>query len=266
MRPPAIAAGVLAVATAAAALAADPARELASLRDLPSRHWLAWEVPASANGTQLCCFEGPGEARSCRLGDLGHNWGTSDATRFPADAALAIYLEVDDGVAGRILAVSTRCPVDARGEDVRRLDDVAPEASVRLLAGLTDPWRHDRSEAALAALAFHADPAATAALTRLASARDGHHDRREQAMFWLGEERGEGGLTALRGLLREPLDEGLAAHAVFAVSRNPGGTGALLDLVRRPEVAPPIRRQALFWLGQSDDPRALAEISRLLAP
>lgn len=257
---------LIAFATAAAALAVDPAREVEGLRDQPGRVWLVWEVPATEQGGQLCCFEGPGDARRCRLGDRGRNWGTSDTRLFPPGAALRIHLALENGEAKRLLAVSSSCPVETQGEQVRRIDGVTTEASVRYLAGLTSPWKRDSSESALAAVAFHEGAAATESLARLARERGGAENRREQAIFWLGAERGAAGLAALRVLLREPVGEELAEHTVFAISQNPGGTEVLLELVQRPDVPRGIRRQALFWLGQSDDPRALEEISRLLAP
>lgn len=266
MKRPANVAFMIALATAAPALAVDPAREVESLRDQPGRVWLVWEVPATEQGSQLCCFEGPRDARRCGLGERGRNWGSSDTARFPPGAALRIHVAVENGEATRLLAVSSSCPVETQGEQVRSLDAVTSEASVRFLAGLTSAWRRDRSESALAALAFHDGAAATETLARLARERGGAEDRREQAIFWLGAERGAAGLAALRGLLREPVGEELAEHTVFAISQNPGGTEVLLDLVQRSDVPRGIRRQALFWLGQSDDPRALEEISRLLAP
>ena len=53
-------------------------------------------------------------------------------------------------------------------------------------------------------------------------------------------------------------------QAVFALSQLDGGVDWLVRLLREARDAD-VRRQALFWLGQSDDPRAFAEIERVLA-
>ena len=257
---------LLATLTAGRTAAADLSSELTALGSTPGRKWLAWEVPATPEGSQLCCFDQRSSAaRGCRLDERLGNWGNRDDARFPAGSPLAIYVAVERGRIERLLAVSASCPVDDRGESVRRLADVAPAASVELLAGLARRWRDDLSDLALAALGHHAEAAATAALAGFARDRTADSELREQAIFWLGVLRGAEGLAELQRLLTERPAGDLAEHTVFAIAQNPGGTEVLLALVRRPEVAIEVRRQALFWLGQSDDPRALEEISRLLA-
>lgn len=257
---------LMASLTAERAAAVDLASELAALANTAGRQWLAWEVPANSEGSQLCCFDHRSTtAHGCRLDERLGNWGNRDDERFPAGSPLAIYVAVERGRIERLLAVSASCPVDERSESVRRLADVAPAASVELLAGLARPWRDDLSDLALAALGHHATAAATSALTTFARDPAADSELREQAIFWLGLLRGAEGLAELERLLTERPGGEPADPIVFAISQNPGGTEALLVLVRRPEVATEVRRQALFWLGQSDDPRALEEISRLLA-
>jgi HEAT repeat protein len=57
----------------------------------------------------------------------------------------------------------------------------------------------------------------------------------------------------------------LKTHAVFVLSqlRNHEGVPALLDIARSNR-DPQVRGQALFWLGQSGDPRALALFESIL--
>jgi hypothetical protein len=65
--------------------------------------------------------------------------------------------------------------------------------------------------------------------------------------------------------LIEAAHEDLADEALHALIQHERvGTDALLALARDSRRAPAARRQALFWLGQSDDPRAMAEIERIL--
>ena len=52
-------------------------------------------------------------------------------------------------------------------------------------------------------------------------------------------------------------------QAVFALSQLDDGTDWLLKVLRSNR-DPETVRQALFWLGQSDDPRALEELTRIL--
>ena len=54
-------------------------------------------------------------------------------------------------------------------------------------------------------------------------------------------------------------------QAVFALSQLPRDRGVpLLIGVARTHVNPRVRKQAIFWLGQSEDPRALALIEELI--
>jgi len=53
--------------------------------------------------------------------------------------------------------------------------------------------------------------------------------------------------------------------AVFALSQLDDGDGVtpLLELIRHGRETE-VRREALFWLGQSDDPRAMESLETLL--
>jgi len=103
-------------------------------------------------------------------------------------------------------------------------------------------------------------------LLRLARERELPMDTRRQAVFWLGQAAGD---AATRGLDSIAVDDRgdleVREHAVFALSQRPAGEGvpALIRIARR-NPNPELRRKALFWLGQSDDPRALALFEELL--
>ena len=54
--------------------------------------------------------------------------------------------------------------------------------------------------------------------------------------------------------------------AVFALSQLPKDEGVpLLINVARTNTNPAVRKQAMFWLGQSKDPRALDFFAEILA-
>jgi hypothetical protein len=88
---------------------------------------------------------------------------------------------------------------------------------------------------------------------------------RRQAVFWLGWAAGEA-TRALTGLVEEAgVDREVKEAAVFALSQRPRAEGvpALIGIARtHPD--PQVRRRALFWLGESNDPRALALFEELL--
>ncbi len=62
------------------------------------------------------------------------------------------------------------------------------------------------------------------------------------------------------------LDRDVKEQAIFALSQRPRDEGipALVRVVRTSK-DPALRKKALFWLGQSGDPRALQLIEELLA-
>ena len=89
---------------------------------------------------------------------------------------------------------------------------------------------------------------------------------RHQAVFWLGQAAGDAATKDLTNLVDDAdLDRDVKEQAVFALSQQPhdAGVPALIRIARtHPE--PGVRRKALFWLGQSGDPRALALFEELL--
>ena len=96
-------------------------------------------------------------------------------------------------------------------------------------------------------------------------AADSHETEhtREQAMFWLGQGRGP---TADLVRLYDKLDEPpLRTHYTFVLSqrRDSEALDKLIDVAQH-DRDKSVRHQALFWLGQSKDPRALAFIRDLV--
>ena len=89
---------------------------------------------------------------------------------------------------------------------------------------------------------------------------------RHQAVFWLGQAAGEAATQDLTDLVDDAdVDRDVKEQAVFALSQQPreAGVPALIRIARtHPESG--VRRKALFWLGQSGDPRALALFEELL--
>jgi hypothetical protein len=54
---------------------------------------------------------------------------------------------------------------------------------------------------------------------------------------------------------------------VFAISQLPGNSGdlILLDLASNGQVSREVRRQALFWLAQSENDSSIAALTELLS-
>jgi hypothetical protein len=104
-------------------------------------------------------------------------------------------------------------------------------------------------------------------LMQLARDESRPRETRKQAVFWLGQLAEAPATAGLDELVGEAaLDQDVREQAIFALSQRPRDEGipALIKVVRTSR-DPALRRKALFWLGQSGDPRGLQLIEELLA-
>lgn len=89
---------------------------------------------------------------------------------------------------------------------------------------------------------------------------------RSGAVFWLGQAAGDAATRGLSDLVDDrAADREVRESAVFALSQRPRDEGvpALIRIAKQ-NPDPELRRKAIFWLGQSDDPRALNLFEELL--
>ncbi|HYU10245.1 MAG TPA: HEAT repeat domain-containing protein [Gemmatimonadales bacterium] len=89
---------------------------------------------------------------------------------------------------------------------------------------------------------------------------------RRSAVFWLGQAAGDAATKGLTDLVDDGnADREVRESAVFALSQRPKDEGvpALIRIAKQNR-DPDLRRKAIFWLGQSDDPRALSLFEELL--
>lgn len=91
-------------------------------------------------------------------------------------------------------------------------------------------------------------------------------EARNQALFWLGHKAGEKSLGVLKETVeKEDADTEVQTHAVFVISRRPVDEAVpLLMKIARTHQKGEVRKQAIFWLGQTGDARALAFFEELL--
>jgi hypothetical protein len=103
-------------------------------------------------------------------------------------------------------------------------------------------------------------------LLRLARADALPQQTRRSAVFWLSQQAGDRITRELSAFVSDgDEDQELRKHAVFALSQRPREE-AVPELVRiaRTHRDPEIRKTAMFWLGQSGDPRAIALFEEIL--
>lgn len=96
---------------------------------------------------------------------------------------------------------------------------------------------------------------------------DTDRELKKQALFWLGQKAGKRALEVL-GKTVESTDAEteVQKHAVFAISQRPRDESIpLLIKIARTHAKPEVRKQAIFWLGQTGDERALAFFKEILS-
>ncbi len=103
-------------------------------------------------------------------------------------------------------------------------------------------------------------------LLDLAKERSLPAETRRNAVFWLGQAAGEAAAEGLTGLVgAQDQDVAIKEQAIFALSQLRHGDGVEpLIQIARSNSDPRLRKKAIFWLGQSNDPRALALFEELL--
>ena len=120
-------------------------------------------------------------------------------------------------------------------------------------------------EHAVFALTQSKEPEAMNVVVRVA-----HDDKsprvRGQALFWLAQRAAQKTAeSAIAAAIANDPETEVKKKAVFALTRMPGGEGVpLLIQTARSNPNAAVRKQAMFWLGQSKDPRALAFIEEVL--
>lgn len=103
-------------------------------------------------------------------------------------------------------------------------------------------------------------------LLKIAKKEDASRKVRRSAVFWLGQAAGDAATRGLTDLVDDKnADRDVRESAVFALSQRPHDEGvpALITIARK-NPDPELRRKAIFWLGQSEDPRAISLFEELL--
>ncbi|MEO8140086.1 MAG: HEAT repeat domain-containing protein, partial [Gemmatimonadota bacterium] len=104
------------------------------------------------------------------------------------------------------------------------------------------------------------------ALLRIARNQEVQKKVRRSAIFWLGQAAGEAATLGLDSITQDQRqDREVRESAIFALSQRPKDEGVpALIRVAKSNRDPELRKKALFWLGQSEDPAALALFEELL--
>ena len=152
---------------------------------------------------------------------------------------------------------------EARKQAIFWAGNARGSAGYRLLERVlaSEPIGEIRQHAVFA-LTQSSAPGAVDRIKRVAL-EDKDGEVRAQSLFWLAQTNAPGAGEWIVERLDTERDEHVREQAVFALTQLKDGTDWLLKVLRSRRDPETVRR-ALFWLGQSDDPRALAEIEKIL--
>jgi hypothetical protein len=165
-------------------------------------------------------------------------------------------------VKGEVVRLRTYVgPPTADAREIRALGDVAVRDAVDYLMELAQSGVGRTSDEAFLGIMLADSTTPWPFLFRMARDDGRSKKARKQATFWLSK-----GASAKLGLAEnETPDDEVRATAVFALSQQPREQ-AIPELiaVARSGKYPGARAQALFWLGQSGDQRAIALFEEIL--
>ena len=147
------------------------------------------------------------------------------------------------------------------------LSQVGTEKAVMALDSIlsrsSDP---SLQEKAIFALSQHSGGRAAAALRAYVERKDAPEEMREKAVFWLGQSNDAENPAFLRQVYSRTTSRALKQKILSALSQSHGRDNQqfLLDVARNKDEEIEVRKQALFWAGQSGSVSS-ADLSSLYA-
>lgn len=183
-----------------------------------------------------------------------------------AVSAIALHNDPSADQALDALTATDR-PVEIRRKAVFWLGVARGRHGYERLSSIVQKDPSDKvREHAIFALSQSKEPEAIPAIVKIAR-EDSNAHVRGQALFWLAQKAGSKiAADAIGRAIADDPETEVKKKAVFALSRLPNGEGVpkLIDVAKSNRNTE-VRKQALFWLGQSKDSRALEFIEQILA-
>lgn len=148
---------------------------------------------------------------------------------------------------------------DLRGDAAFWLGQTDNDAARKVLTDVAwnDPSEDVREKCVFALSQMNGEPAVDALISIAKTHKDG--ETRKHAAFWLGQKASDRAVGVLRDLAYNDEDTEVQRSAMFALTQtreDGGGVDELIEIART-HPNPKLRKDAIFWLGQSEDPRAL---------
>lgn len=216
--------------------------------------------PVDANGARVTWIGSVDDS-------AGLDWLEAVARSGQDDSALyALALHQNSRAGQRLYSLAKETEGDLSEEAIFWLGESRGKEGFKVLRQLlAELPRGDERRAINFALAQNDTPEAAELLFEI-SKSDSDPEQRGEAMFWLAEEYPQQAKDWLLKVIDTEQDEDVLEQAVFAISQLPDGEGdqVLLALAKNDQVPRVVRRQAIFWLAQSDNDSSVAALTELL--
>ena len=216
--------------------------------------------PVDANGARVTWIGSVDDS-------AGLDWLEAVARSGQDDSALyALALHQNSRAGQRLYSLAKETEGDLSEEAIFWLGESRGKEGFKVLRQLlAELPRGDERRAINFALAQNDTPEAAELLFEI-SKSDSDPEQRGEAMFWLAEEYPQQAKDWLLKVIDTEQDEDVLEQAVFAISQLPDGEGdqVLLALAKNDQVPRAVRRQAIFWLAQSDNDSSVAALTELL--
>ena len=235
----------------------NPIQQLEGLIAGADDAWVGFSVPKIAGKS---VHHGNGK---CSLEGSSHNVINNDDLVDHSDHLL-VLAHAQNGEINKIRFFSNNCPLDAAGATVHWLNNFPTNQAVQWLAD-TMAGDNETARAAMAALA-HVDHEDVDPLLEKAATGAGNKETRQQAIFWLGANRGEAGFQALQNLAETSEDTDTLEHITFGLHlSNINEAKTYLMSMARDHQHAEVRSKALFWVAQEGGDEALNLLRERLA-
>jgi hypothetical protein len=193
--------------------------------------------------------------------------GSHEQMRKADGATAAIAMHADSGADAALdELVAQSQPDQVRRQAIFWLGNSRGHRGFEIVSRIVREDPSDKiREHAVFALTQNKEPKALEVVAAVA-----HNDKsphvRGQALFWLAQRAGQKvAESAISDAIANDPETEVKKKAVFALTQMPAGEGVpLLIQVVRNNRNPEVRKQAMFWLGQSKDDRALSFIEEVL--
>ncbi len=224
-------------------------------------------------GFDFAAREGVCGCRNCRFGagcgpciDERHLSGEGEWRGACASGPVLVSITLRDGRVASLRSYVGGSWVSGALVDLGSVDPIAAADYLLSLAERPGTAAVEAAEDALFPATLAAGATAWPRLLAIARDRGLDEEVRESAVFWVGQAAGDAAVAELEAFVgEEPNDLEVREQAVFALSELPAAQAIpALMRVARTNPHPELRRAALFWLAESDDPRALELFEEIL--